>query len=63
MSLTIKVCTHVKKVFIVFMLYYKTLLLLMMWNTGKVKDRLRDSERVNSVIKDVTTEISNRCNI
>ncbi len=46
-----------------FILYCKTLLLLLRWNTGKVRDRFggRCKRWVNSVIIDVITEINYRC--
>ncbi len=59
-------------VLIVFILYCKTLLLLLRWDTGKVRDRfggigrfkggLRCKGWVNSVIINVITEINYRCN-
>ncbi len=57
---------------IVFILYCKTLLLLLRWDAGKVRDRfggmgrfkggLRCKGWVNSVIINVITEINYRCN-
>ncbi len=55
-------------VLIVFILYCKTLLLLLRWDTGKVRDRfggkggLKCKGWVNSVIINVITEINYRCN-
>ncbi len=58
-------------VLIVFILYCKTLLLLLRWDTGRVRDRFdgmgrlksgfRCKEWVNSVIINVITEISYTC--
>ncbi len=58
-------------VLIVFIMYFKTLLLLR-WDTGKVRDRfsgmgrfkcgLRCNRWVNSVIINVITELNYRCN-
>ncbi len=59
-------------VLIVLILYCKTLLLLLRWDTGTVRDRfggmgrfkggLRCKGWVNSVIINVITEINYRCN-
>ncbi len=59
-------------VLIVFILYCKTLLLLLRWDTGKVRDRFGGMGRFkgglrckgwgNSVIINVITEINYRCN-
>ncbi len=59
-------------VLIVVILYCKTLLLLLRWDTGKVRDRfggmgrfeggLRCKGWVNSVIINAITEINYRCN-
>ncbi len=59
-------------VLIVFILYCKTLLLLLRWDVGKVRDGLSGmgrfkgglmcKGRVNSVIINVITEINYRCN-
>lgn len=59
-------------VFSVFILYCKTLILLLRWDTGKVRDKfvamgrfkggLRSKEWVNSVNIYVISEINYRCN-
>lgn len=46
----------------VFMLYCKTLLLVLWWDTVRFKGGLRDRSKVNSVIIDVFTEINYSCN-
>ncbi len=58
--------------YLVFILYCKTVILLLRWDTGKVRDRfggmgrfkcgLRCKGWVNSVIINVITEINYRCN-
>lgn len=63
---TIKIVGY--NVLIMFILYCKTLLQLLRWDTGKIRDsfsgigRLRGKGRVNGVIVDVITEVIYSCN-
>lgn len=64
--------TNKYNVHIAFILYSKTLLLLLRWDTGMVRDRFGDMGRfkgrlrsegwINSVIIKAITEINYRCN-